>query len=671
MKMSRTILIVGCCMVPVLLWAQVPADTISGKTHRLDGVEVMGTLEVGKVSTTAPVQVIGSEQMLKLGIVNMADALKTIAGITVRDYGGAGGMKTVSVRGIGARHTAVTYDGIALSDCQTGEIDLSRYSLEYVQQLSLTIGDGDNIFQPARNMAAAATLNLEMRKEQPQSDSDASTKVHNTLSTKLTVGSWGLVTPSFYDGIQLGKRFSLSAIGAYTYAENDYPFTLQNINTSTRERRTNSRMSSGHGELNAYWDINDRNQLSGKVYYYNNSRQLPGIVHYYTHDNDETLHERNFFAQMRYQSRLSGKWSLMGNAKYNWAESKYHNGMPTAGITDTRYLQNEAYASAVVLYEPATHWALSYAVDYIYNKFHNPAATLSGPDRHSFLQALSAKYQLPRLTVIARGLFSEFTDHSFGQKSSQNTHRWSPSVNASYKLLAHHDVYLRLMWKSVFRMPTFNELYYYHIGTAQLKPERSSQWNLGLTWKSRLWKGWQTTVTADGYVNDVTDKLVAIPFNMYVRRMMNLAKVKSMGVDVTAHVRWMMNDRHALELTGNYSLQKAENRSNTSSPYYNNQIAYTPEHTWSATVGWENPWVNLSVSSDGMSERWTTNEHADGTRMGGFTELNVNLWRNIRWNRTLITLRGSILNIFDKQYDIVVHYPMPGRSWRLTAEVNL
>ena len=88
-------------------------------------------------------------------------------------------------------------------------------------------------------------------------------------------------------------------------------------------------------------------------------------------------------------------------------------------------------------------------------------------------------------------------------------------------------------------------------------------------------------------------------------------------------------------------------------------------------MGWENPWVNISLSAHGMSERWTTNEHAEGTRMGGFTELNVNLWRTIKWNRTLITLRGSILNLFDKQYDIVAHYPMPGRSWRLTAEVNL
>ena len=76
-----------------------------------------------------------------MGVTDVADALHRIPGVTLRDYGGAGGMKTVSVRGFGAKHTGVSYDGIMLSDCQSGEIDLSRYSLDNVDQLSLVIGD--------------------------------------------------------------------------------------------------------------------------------------------------------------------------------------------------------------------------------------------------------------------------------------------------------------------------------------------------------------------------------------------------------------------------------------------------------------------------------------------------------------------------------------------------
>ena len=128
--------------------------------HTLQRVDVVAVRHTDAVRATVPVQHIDRDAMTRMGMHSMTDALKHMAGLSVRDYGGAGGMKTVSVRGIGARHTAVVYDGIALSDCQTGEIDLSRYSLDHLSSVSLVIGDDDNIFQPARNQAAAATLRL-------------------------------------------------------------------------------------------------------------------------------------------------------------------------------------------------------------------------------------------------------------------------------------------------------------------------------------------------------------------------------------------------------------------------------------------------------------------------------------------------------------------------------
>ena len=147
-------------MLLLLCTSDVTAQTDS-VIHTLDRVEVVTVRPTDGVRSTIPVQHIDRNRMLRLGSHTITDALSHMAGITLRDYGGAGGMKTVSVRGIGARHTAVVYDGIALSDCQTGEIDLSRFSLDQLSSVSLFIGDNDDIFQPARNQAAAATLCLE------------------------------------------------------------------------------------------------------------------------------------------------------------------------------------------------------------------------------------------------------------------------------------------------------------------------------------------------------------------------------------------------------------------------------------------------------------------------------------------------------------------------------
>ena len=211
-------------------------DTITDRTHQLQEVTVTETWKQHQVTSTAPLHILDREEMLTLGVTDVADALHRLPGVTLRDYGGAGGMKTVSVRGFGAKHTGVSYDGIMLSDCQSGEIDLSRYSLDNVDQLSLVVGDNDDIFIPARNASTSAVLNI-------QTIGMPTMDVRPHLTAQVKVGSFGYVSPFLRYEQNLSNQLALSAVGEYTYAENDYPYEL-NGNT---EHRTNSRMSTGHG----------------------------------------------------------------------------------------------------------------------------------------------------------------------------------------------------------------------------------------------------------------------------------------------------------------------------------------------------------------------------------------------------------------------------------------
>lgn len=51
--------------------------------------------------------------------------MKRFIGSYGTGYGGdPGGLKTVSVRSLGAKHTAVSYDGVTITDAQSGP---SRY----------------------------------------------------------------------------------------------------------------------------------------------------------------------------------------------------------------------------------------------------------------------------------------------------------------------------------------------------------------------------------------------------------------------------------------------------------------------------------------------------------------------------------------------------------------
>ena len=630
-------------------------------TLQIDEVQIVDSRKHHTLTSTAPLHVMDHGEMLRMGVTDMADALHRLPGITLRDYGGAGGMKTVSVRGFGAKHTGVSYDGVMLSECQSGEIDLSRYSLDNVGSLSLVIGDNDDIFIPARQATTPASINI-------QTMSLPTDDVRPHLTTQLKFGSFGYVSPFLKYEQNVNERFALSAVGEYTYAENDYPYTIKNGIETIEDRRKNSRMNSGHGELNFLWTISPSDRLSGKVYYYDNDRQLPGQVFYYSNTSRETLRDRNLFGQLMYQKRLSEKLSLKLNGKFNWSASLYDDGMVASQILDANYWQREYYTSACLLYLPSDEWAFDYSVDYAHNNLNSTLDTDVRPYRNTLLQSATAKYRTHRLTVMGRLLYSLYLNGAKQGASAEDMRRLSPSLSLSYLLLP--NLHVRASYKEIFRAPTFNENYFFHYGSKDLHPERTEQLNVGMTWTGDFGKTSLQT-TFDGYYNIVKDMIVAVPFNMFVWNCVNVGKVRVLGLDFTLNASHQLTKRQTLTLSGYYSYQRAQNRADETSPYYNNQIAYTPEHSCSAALAWENPWVNVSTHLTTVSERWSTNAHIEGTRVKGYYELGASAYRRFHIGRSMMELRLDLKNLTDKQYEIVGSYPMPGRSYQISLNYKL
>ena len=655
----------ACLLTHIANGQEVRNDTITDRTHQLREVTITESRRQHVVTSTAPLHIIDRGQMLSLGMTDVADALHRIPGVTLRDYGGAGGMKTVSVRGFGAKHTGVSYDGIMLSDCQSGEVDLSRYSLDNVDQLSLVIGDNDDIFIPARNAASSAVLNVQTIRVPT-----ANRRPH--LTAQLKAGSFSYFCPFIRYEQSLSEKFAFSAIGEYTYAENDYPYQLQNGNQVIEERRTNSEMYTGHGELNFVWNADAFNRLSGKFYYYDNDRQLPGQVHYYTNVSQETLHDRNIFGQLQYLTHNRTGWSLKWNTKYNWNESAYQDPLTPNRYNDATYWQREIYTSLAVLYAPTEKLSFDYSADYAFNNLNSSAdRTINNePFRHTFLQSGTVKYSSGRVTALARLLHSTYLNDARYGESAKSARRLSPSVSLSFRLIEDEELFLRASYKNIFRVPTFNECYYFHMGSKDLLPETTDQINLGVTW-GMTENSLTLQATLDAYYNYVKDMIVAVPYNMFIWTCVNVGKVKVLGGDVTANATYKLNERQNLQFSGSYSYQQAENHTNPASPYYGYQIAYMPKHSGSIAMGWENPWLSLSLHGSGVSSRWANNQHYEDTEIAGYWDMGLSAWHTFALGDQQVEARVDVKNVFNKQYEIVRFYPMPGRSWLLSVKYQL
>ncbi len=637
------------------------ADTAG---RNLQEFEVVSERVRREVTSTAPLFNLTNERMKTMGVTDISDALHRLPGINIRDYGGAGGMKTVSVRGFGTTHTGVIYDGIVLSDCQSGKIDLSRYSLDNVGSLSLIVGDNSDIFVPAKASASAASIIISSMSVPGPMDS----LWH--VTGQMRFGSFGTYNPYFKVGKSLTPKFSFSVIGEYTHAKNDYPFTLENGKLVTRERRNNSMMNSWHGEINTRWRLTPASMLDAKVYYYDNNRQLPGPVILYNPVCHEKLRDRNFFGQLTYKNLSLSKFSFQGLAKFNWDASLYHDedGKYPGGILDEDYFQREVYVSGSALYVPTDKLAFNYSADYFYNNLTTNQMEVVGPWRHSVLQSFTGKFQNSWLLATARLLWSIYDNGVKEGISSKDENKLSPSLSVSVQPMRNRLFFIRASYKNIFRMPTFNETYYFRMGSTSLKPEDTDQFNFGLTWQynSTNWLN-ALVLTGDVYYNNVKDKIVALPTNMFIWTMTNMDKARAFGADVTASATFNIARRQSLVFAGNYSWQRVQPRTSPTDPDYNKQVAYTPIHSGAASLSWENPWVDVVVHTTGASDRYGTSSNLPITRIKGYMEMGAALIRSFKIKRNTIDLRFDLTNILDTQYEIVGNYPMPGRAWKFTV----
>ena len=94
----------GICLCPTFLHAQ-KQDSV--KTRELKEVEVTAHMLVNPFEIRHAQQTITETMLQNIPAKDIGDVIKHMAGANVRDYGGIGGIKTVSVRSLGAAHTSV------------------------------------------------------------------------------------------------------------------------------------------------------------------------------------------------------------------------------------------------------------------------------------------------------------------------------------------------------------------------------------------------------------------------------------------------------------------------------------------------------------------------------------------------------------------------------------
>ena len=639
--------------------------------YAIPEIIISNPYQTRELRSATPTQLFTKEQLQNMQALQLSDAVKHFAGVTVKDYGGIGGLKTVSIRSLGAEHTAIGYDGIAITNSQTGQIDIGRFSLENVDRISLSNGQSESIFQSARFFASAGLLNIQTLAPEFRAEE----KFRATALVKA--GSWGLVNPALWLDYKLSPKWTLGINGEWMSANGRYPYTLyygDETDWSSEEKRNNTDVKSGRIEAGLYGNLSDTEQVRIKGYYYQSSRGLPNATTYYYDFASQHLWDKNAFVQAKYKKEFSPEWVFEASGKWNWNFQRYldpdYKNMEQK--QDTRYHQHEYYLSAIALYRVLPNLSFSATTDGSIQTLDINTPNFAKPARYSWLTAVAGKYVNDWITLSASGLFTFVNEHTKYGKSGANYRRLTPFFSASFKPVSSEDFRIRFFYKEIFRLPTFNDLYYGQIGNTDLNPEKVKQYNLGLTYSKAI-GGFipYVSVTADAYYNKVNDKIIATPTkNLFIWSMVNLGKVEIKGIDVTGMVQLKACNELKINLSGNYTYQRALDVTDKNGKTYKHQIAYTPRVSASGQASAETPWVNVSYSLLYSGKRYCLGQNITENRLAGYTDHSVSAYRDFSFKGFDTSISVEVMNLLNKNYEIVKNFPMPGRSFRGTIKFS-
>lgn len=620
------------------------AATAGAQTSRLDSVQTLGDVSVVGVKPhyLTPSQTLRGDMLRSLSATSVADALKYFSGVQIKDYGGLGGLKTVNVRSLGSQHVGVYLDDIRITNAQNGQIDLGRYSLSNMESVSLYNANRNERLQSASEYASAATVYMQTKRP-----------TETTYTMEYGCGSFGLNKLKGYFAL----KNLLFVDAEYQHSDGDYAFRFRSEQEDTVGTRHNSDITFYRLEAAGFYK-----GLSTHVYYYNSERGLPGpVIRRLSDQWDSTDRQwdENFFIQSSYKHSWE-HFGLKTNLKYSYDYLHYLQDPRTNAATmycNNHYTQQDLYGSLAAAWN-TRYVSLTASTDLRWSDLNADVykfAYVYRLDSKSLLSAI-ASYRGFEANIAL--LYTHISDHTRGAASPLS--RLTPMYLASWH---GGPLTVRAFHKRIFRAPTLNDLYYTLVGNAQLRPEYTSQWDLGVDYKDR-----HLHLAVDLYTSRIEDKIVAIPMKCQFRwSMVNFGLVRSLGISTTAGYdrTW---GKLALSANANYTCQRDRDFSSPSDPEYKNTIPYSPLHSASLIVSLGYDGWSACTSWLYTGDRFALISNNKEDMLGAWQTVDLKLSKTFTVSRHSLQTTIECNNLTDSRHEVVKRYPMPGRNWKLTLQ---
>ncbi|MCF6297007.1 MAG: TonB-dependent receptor [Flavobacteriaceae bacterium] len=558
-----------------------------------------------------------TDSILKNEYQSLGNLLQDQANLYFKQNGN-GLVSSISLRGTGASHTGVYWNGIAINSVLNGQTDFNTLTANSFDAIEIRKG-GASVLLGSGAIGGAINLSDRVvffdKKE---------------MSIHLGLGSYNTYATQFNALLSNQKIYTKISLGT-TNSDNNYPYLDSDL----------------RNDNGAYINYNINGVFAYRI-------NLKSNINFYTSflDNDRdisrTLTASGNAKLLNFNTRSLLDWKYLGNRftsslKLAYLTEKFtyffDKNAPDFAVGKSNYLiskydftyflNNTIFFNAGLEYRNEKGWGSSIIKEEqnIFNSHvlfhHQPIPKLNY--NISIRKEYSSIFEVPLIYA----------------------------VDGKYELTK--QLTIKAAYSTNYRNPTFNDLYWNPGGNIDLKSEKSKSAEIGLDFNNKLF---QFNITS--YFIKSKDLIQWQPTSTNFWQPQNIQDVSNYGLELSASVKKRFT-HHLLSLKIQYDYAISNDEE------LDKQLIYVPFHKANSHLHYQYKKWNFSYNLQYTGKVYTTTSNTE--YIDNYMLSNINFYRNLLKDKIKIAFK--INNLFDKNYQSVAYRPMPNRNYTLNINLKI
>lgn len=599
--------------------------------------------------TTVSSDLIDRQEIEAQNPQNLAELLGSLRSMQIKDYGGIGNQKSISLRGASAAQVLILMNGRRINNPQNGETDLSLITADHIDRVEVVRGGTSAIYG---SDAVGGIVHIITR--EPDTNKLVEFGINQTLASFGTYSLHGEINASLpYANI----------ISTYQYLDSQSDFSY--IDPSGEEKiRQNNAIRRHHifssVDLNVPW-LSENSDILFNYNFLSAERGAPGTLSYaYLH---ASMKDIQHDASMKFTKRSNDLRHVMqSNIYYSNHFNHYINEDPS----DVMFPVNDRYTTAALgsdlqmssKFFPAL--VLNYGISLRADRFYN----------HN-REELHRRFSYD-IYVVDESIFNFKSPVISGIRLTPSL-RYNGNTDFSNTLTPKIGLLTKIGRSGIFsfisnagysyRAPTFNDLYWpadtYTSGNPELEPEYGFDWDIGLRFAA------DRIFFESVYFNQSLTNLINWDGSSGIWRPENIASAKIRGVENMIKIQLF---KRYLSAVVNYTYMDARNVSDGNDAA-GNYLAYRARHSAAISLRSELKKLLLSFNTKLNGKRYSDALNTESLALPAYIINDVSLQYRTSFNMLSFELSAEVRNIFNVSYQVLNDLPMPGREYRASLGI--